>query len=684
MHDSSITAITLSLVLFSASVLVTEPSYGQGFIPQSQPAFVQHYSQPSVVGATVYASSPLVYGTVISSHYEEATPIVAVTPSSPVVTASSVAPSAASRAQKLEQIILDARKNLDKERLPKLEPAKVQLQAAVSQLEQFIVVDSENGKKWSTFLRLSEIKEQLQAKNPSFLKLLDLEMNMRQNYLGLEYTQFVRLREAILKFAYAARFHNQEDKFIKFMDDALEHVLSETQKNNTVDSAVSNHLVTVVNNLYHGNLASSQLEQIRGLYSTQNFKVHIDESLIKRLAGRPVSQPRDVSECILGTRILGTAFMNGDVSVDLIPMNNGVGLKLDLNACMTSQSKGYNRGVVLNTVSSSPVWASKQIFVSDAGISSPAASISTNLQSTIQSIEHKSNLVRKIARKKAAEQKPQADAIAEQRLQTRICNEFTQQVDEQVAAAQPKLAQFRHGQVPELGRLGITKPQVHLASTDSAIFASAKHAEPFQLAADADCPLPRPASASAFGQIHESAVANAIAAILAGRTVRNTALGDYIKQATGKIPDDLKDEIEGEEWSITFNPSQPVRFEFEDNNVALTIRLVRMTRGKQNLDEALSITVKYMPQIVDKRLTLTRQGEVEVISDKPTPGARGAALRAFLQNKFDKTFRESIVTEPITAERLRQRFPKFGNLNFDISKLAIDIDSGWLQLALPL
>ncbi|MFO0940861.1 MAG: hypothetical protein U0930_08835 [Pirellulales bacterium] len=684
MQDSRITALAFSLVLFSASVLLQPSAVGQVYYGEPSPVIVQNLTQPVVltpIHTEQKAQASVNSSQVTNSVYEA--PIGSTTSSPTVISASYVAPSAESRTEKLEILLNEARKSLDKERVPKIEPAKEQLKAALDQLEQFIVVDSENGKRWSNFLRLPEIRDQVKGK-PSFVKLLDLEMNMRQNYLGLEYPQFVRLREALLKCAYAARFVNQEDKFMKFMDDAMNHVINESKKPDVDPRAITNHLVTVVNNLHHSNQATSQVQQIRSLYGAQNVKVHIEESLVKRLAARPVAQPRDVNECILGTRVLGTAFMNGDVSVDLIPMSNGVGLKLDLNACMTSQSRGYNRGVVLNTVSSSPVWASKQVFLSDSGISSPAASISTNLQSTIQSIEHKSRLVRKIASKKAAQQKPQADAIAEDKLQTRICSEFTQQVDEQVALAQPKLAQFRNGQTPELGRVGVSKPQVSLSSSDSAIFAAAKQAEVYQLAAEGDCPLPRPASAAFVGQIHESAIANAISCLLAGRTVRNTSLGDYVKQVTGKIPDDLKDEIEGEDWSMTFNPSQPVRIEFVGNNVALTVRLIKMTRGKQVLEEALSINAKYLPQIVDNRLTLTRQGEVEVTSDKQTTGTMAAALRAFLKNKFDKTFRESIVSEPITAERLGQKFPKASNLNFDINKLAISIDQGWLQLAMPL
>jgi hypothetical protein len=81
---------------------------------------------------------------------------------------------------------------------------------------------------------------------------------------------------------------------------------------------------------------------------------------------------------------------------------------------------------------------------------------------------------------------------------------------------------------------------------------------------------------------------------------------------------------------------------------------------------------------------LNRQGEVEVTSDKETKGTRAVTLRSFLRNKFDKTFKTSIVTEPISFAKLQARFPQVSNLNLDINRASFKIAAGWLQVALPL
>jgi len=360
-------------------------------------------------------------------------------------------------------------------------------------------------------------------------------------------------------------------------------------------------------------------------------------------------------------------------------MANGIGLRLDLSACMNSQSRGYNRGVVLNTTSVSPVLASKQVFLTTHGASSAPAQVSTNLQTTINSIEHRLRVVRRIAQRKAAQQKPQADAIAEQRLQSRIGTQFSQQVDQQIAQAGQQLAQLRQQPRPEIQRIGLDRPQIALASSHSAIDGSAVQAASHQMAAPQPCPLPQPASASATGQVHQSAVNNALETLLGGRVLRSKDLGAYAKQITGKVPEELREEIDGEEWSITFNPHRPIRMEFDDGVITLTLRIVRMTRDTETLNEALSISTSYLPSFVDNRLQLSRQSEVTVTSDKETRGVKATALRSFLKSKFDKTFQESVETQPLSLSR----FPQLQNLKLDFQQLDIKMDQGWLQVSVP-
>jgi hypothetical protein len=541
-------------------------------------------------------------------------------------------------------------------------------------------VGSSNGDKWSKFLRLADVKEQLQSEKPSYTKLLDLEMNMRQNYLGLEYSQFTRLRDSLVRYGYASRFHAQEEGFGRFIskqiDDAIELLNDETAVNSAVIAEVGNILST----LHQANQQPEIISELRGLFGQPNARLYVKEHFVNRLVSRGVAQPQNVDECILGTRVLGTAFMNGNVSANLLPMSNGIGLQLSLSACMTSQSQGYNRGVVLNTTSVSPVLATKQLFVTNTSVTGASAQVTTQLESTINSIQHRSRIVRRIASRKAAQQKPQADAVAEGRLQDRICNEFEQQVSHQIDQANQQLQKIKQPR-PELTRVGIQQPKLDFSSTSTLVAANTTQAAVYQLAAPSNCPLPQPVEAGLLAQIHQSAITNVLDVVMAGRTLRSRELGDFVKQITGKEPEEeMKKEIEGEEWSITFNPYQPVRIEFDDNLLKITLRLIQMTREKQSIRDPVSISTAYSPSFDGSILTLNRQAEVSVTSDRDTTGVQATAMRAFIKTKFDKTFREQIATQPID---LNSRFPRATNLNIDLKRLTYQIDEGWLQVALP-
>ena len=132
--------------------------------------------------------------------------------------------------------------------------------------------------------------------------------------------------------------------------------------------------------------------------------------------------------------------MVGAVNVDLLPMTGGVSAQLNLNANLTTRSNGFNRGVVIGATSYSPVNVTKQIFVTPSGISASPTNVATNLQSSLDAIAHRSRMVRRIARRKAAEQKPLADAIAEGRMQNRIRNQYNEQIDQQWSTANTRLA----------------------------------------------------------------------------------------------------------------------------------------------------------------------------------------------------------------------------------------------------
>ncbi len=579
-------------------------------------------------------------------------------------------------ARNLQTIVIQAVGQLDAGRLPQLATAKQQLQNSILQLEQYIQPTSTNGQAWSKFLRLGELKQEVAADKPSVDKLVELELNMRQNYLGLELAPYQAVRSDIGRVVRALRYGNQPDKTIEVLQTKLEQLVEILDEPAEGAATERNYAVGLVTNYLHEmDQAPSALEQLRQQYSSPNVQVFARESLVNRLASRPVAQPSGVNECLLGTRIIGRACMAGAVSVDVLPMVGGVSLQLNLNANLSTQTNGYNRGVVLGNTGHSPVAASKQIFVTPTGISASPTSVATNLQTSINTIDHRLRIVRRIARRKAAEQKPLADSIAEGRLQNRVRNQYDEQVNQQLAQANVKLASFQNESRPELARLGVPKPVPAIYSTSTTLHADVRQASSFQLSAHQTCPLAKPSSADVVVEAHQSAVVNALDIVLGDRTIRNADLDDYAKQITGSVTAEVLEETKGESWSITLAAYRPVEIEFDEGLVKLKLRVVRMTRGKQALEDPAFVTASYLPQYRDSVLSLTRQGPVDVTFARATRGLRVVTLRSFLKGKFDKFFKEQFVTQRLDSLPLPPNVPRF---NVD----SLSVDNGWLQVGL--
>jgi hypothetical protein len=530
------------------------------------------------------------------------------------------------------------------------------------------------GQAWSKFLQLEKIKNELDKEQPDLAMLVDLHMNMKQNYLGLEYAPFVNVRDDLADVARALRYGYDPDRIVAQLGDKLQQ-LYDNLNEPLGDTERSYSVGLIANYLNEAGQAPEAIAEIHQLFSKPNVQLYARESVLNRWLARPVAQPSPVNECILGTRVIGQACLSGNVSADVTPMNGGVALNLNLSATMNSDNRGYNRGVVLLSSGSSPVFASKHIVITPQGASASPAFVSTDLSTSIYSIQHRSKLVRRIATKKAAEQKAQAESIAEGRMQRKLRTGYDEQVDQQLAEANVKFATLQRDPPPELPRLGLSRPKWGIHSTSSTVHGEVIQAAAFQLSTQAACSMPKPATSEIVVEAHQSAIMNALDVVVGDRTIRSADLDDYARQATGEVPEDLQKEADGESWSITMATYRPVEIEFDDNLVKFRLRITRMTRGDQSLDDAALITAVYAPSYADGVVTLDRQGDVEINFPRASRGLRAVTLRSFLKGKFDAFFKEQIVTKPID---LSKSFPNAPNLDVD----SIQLDDGWVQVGM--
>ena len=579
-------------------------------------------------------------------------------------------------ARDIQNIASQARKQLNANTLPKLPVARQQLLTAIDNLERYLQTNPSSRESWRSFLRLDAMRTEVEKEKPSVALLTDLEMAMRQNYLGLEFQPYTAVRDGLASFRHTLRWGANPEQSIELLDTRLERLVETL--NEPISEADLNEAVSVVTlYLEQSNQSLGSLAAFRSKYSQPNIQAQVRESFITRILARPVAQPNAVNECLLGTRVVGSAYLNGSVTADLLPSTNGISLSLILNANMTTNSTGYNRGVVLRSTGGSPIHAAKQINFSPTGISSTPTSVATNLSTQINAIEHRSRIVRRIAKRKAAETQPQANMIAEGRLQYRVSSQFDQQVEGQLSQSRVQLASFqqRAQSRPELARIGIPKPTYSYNSSSNAVHAIATQRASAQLAAPRSSPLPQASDAQIFIDAHESVVMNAIDVFLSGRTIRNHELDNLASQFGAKVTPELQAEADGEPWSITFASIHPILIEMNDGLVKITLRISKMTRGDQPLNQDTVVTATYRPSISNGYLRLDREGEME-INFIGRGGIGSVSLKPFIKGKFEKTFKPVLVNAPINLPIPNN--PAIPRLQ--VSNLIID--NGWAQVSL--
>lgn len=579
----------------------------------------------------------------------------------------------------LQNIARAARKQLSADKLPQAASAKRELIAALDNLERFLSTNPQQFASWKNFLRLDAMREEANAEQPNPAILVDLETSMRQNYLGLEYPQYTRVRDGLMHFHRALRYGSAPEQTLKAIDLRLEKLIESLNDPVTeTDTERAEAVGVIANYLDLTGQAPESLSAMRAKFSQPNVQAYVRESFVTGILVRPVAQPTAVNECLLGTRVVGSACLNGNVSADLMPSNNGVSLCLTLNANLSTNNTGYNRGVVLRSTGSSPIFAAKQIFVNPTGISSTAASVATNLQTQINSIEHRSRIVRRIATRKAAETQPQANVVAEGRLQDRVRTQFDQQVEEQLSQSRVQLASFQKDaqSPPVLTRIGLPKPTYSYNSSSTAIYGVLTQRSTSQLAAVKPCDLPKPVDAAIAIEAHQSAMMNAIDVFLAGRTLRNHDLDDLVRQFDGKVTPELEKEANADPWSITFAAFHPIQIELNDGVVRLTLRIGQMTRGDQVLKQDATVSATYRPTIANGNLRLDREGDVKIEFYGKISNIGAVSMRAFLKGKFEETFKPVLVNTPVDLPA-----PKQANVpRVQISGLLLD--NGWVQINL--
>jgi len=435
----------------------------------------------------------------------------------------------------------------------------------------------------------------------------------------------------------------------------------------------------IIESLHDTQRAADLLAEARRVVGRPNVFIDARESLLAQAANRPVDEVAPVDEVILGIRQRGSGHTQGVVLLDLVPSLESAAIDLVLDATNASHTRGGRGPVTVCSRGTTDLDARRRIHLDEEKVWGLPVEANASTHSETEGIGVRAHLgrslIRNIASRRAASMRPQADAISAGRARDRLRARFESQTHEAIERlATNYRTQFRdplvlHDLYPEM---------LHHNTTDDAIHSAARKMLAGQVGA-ATSPPPTADGAVLSARLHQTAIVNAAAAWLAGRTFTKEQVEAEYRRRNRPLPesltkdiDDVRDENNGGEagngsrdaakdgprppkpWSVRFAAERPVELEVDDNRVTATLRGDSFTSGDKTVGP-MEVKGTYRIESSPAGPRLVREGDIVIAPpggkwegdrEKPTPTERVIRLR--LKRRIEQILTESIDIGPLS------------------------------------
>ena len=319
---------------------------------------------------------------------------------------------------------------------------RARLSDAARRLEQRIGGDSSFAASWKEYLRWHLLEPHLEGDvKITGQTLRDLDgvlRRLRANKPGLEHPVFAdtaaaleQYRELALWYALGQRLDTR-NRYSSYLLE-LEKLITRIREKPTVES--TRQIGKIVGLIKQLGDSAELASRVKDQFDRKNLLLDISSAAAQRIAERPVSETSPVRDCILGARVLGTANSCGVLSLKTKPASDHIAVELQLTGNIQSRTFSYKKPVRVKSNGSTDYVATKQLAISDERFVLLPSSASARTQSKTLQVKKTGGqfahrLIERIARKKVAESKPQANYIAARHAEQQVAEKFDKQVVE--------------------------------------------------------------------------------------------------------------------------------------------------------------------------------------------------------------------------------------------------------------
>jgi len=552
--------------------------------------------------------------------------------------------------------------------------ARAELQKQMRDVEQFVQPASQNGQRWIRYLQWDALKGQVSSNDAKNLEALDATLGkLNRNVSGLENRRFRRLARALRRYRDTLAVSTWEKPADLYNQQlaALQSGIEAYRKEPTPQNSLAlSQQIRIIDSIGQ---APKLVEAVRQELAQPNAFVVVSTAYIAAGA-KPVDRNDPVTDCILGTSIHGDAHTTGTVGVASIPSENKAVLEFTSRGHVWSDNVGHNSPAVIRSTSDTDYTATKRVEFSDPAFAAKSSQADATTDAHIHSVAKQgggfgSRLVSRIGWNRAMQSEGQAEAIAADHAEDRIERRFNDDVDEKLGKARERyeneyrLPLERRGEVPE---------HIRFSSTNDSLAVEVTQANRAQLAAQS-APPEVPNKHDMTMRLHESAVNNYSAAMLAGATAKQTKPDEDLKfdvelpgwmkrlwenRKTESTEDAAAKEEPFKGFTMTLSNAEPISVKFlDDKKLEMTLHIAELQSGDSQFSN-WNVTGAYVHEIVDGRVTLHREGKLVMLPAdfSGTLDAEQTGQRSNLEKEFDKRsaqghgFPKTIEFEPMTPE----------------------------------
>jgi hypothetical protein len=445
-------------------------------------------------------------------------------------------------------------------------------------------------------------------------------------------------------------------------------------------------------------------DAVREHYMNYNLQVVVSQDMINRLLSDQQNTTGPVTDFILGANVSGNEWTTTDVSVELRPGTNAANMDLVLNGVTQSSTVGVTDQASIYTSGYHRWGATKPIrFDGTTIVTTPAhmtyvqpSNSTTGASTRLSGFPILGGIADSTAVQQAEMRRGESEAIAAQRLESRVLPDFDARVDQMIQGVDQRL---RNDLQKRLKQAGVLPTAIRARTNDSYLRLSAQISGPNQLAGD----VGNTAGESGAGlvlSLHESLLNSALSHMnFAGRTMGDAQIAaelqSYLTKLLGrpvdfaaaakklaaaqaaaapggappapaKAPAANAETDEQKNSLFVFDKEDPIRFTVDDGQVKLVIRAGFKQEGKADVPTQ-EITVPLQLVANGGRLIVMR-GTIGV------SGGGDVARSGVIKKKIASAIQPKIPLDP------QIHVPRTGRPDFDLTIARISAENGWLTI----